>query len=193
MFIYRSLQIFQHVSFCLLQALDPLVDAFQLVRHVHQVLFLGFVLHHLPQLRVEEPRLLQGLLFCPDVLCLLELLSHLPILLFPGHLLEIFLLSSILRLLSLKPHHVLVCSLKLQGLNSLPLRLAIICLCSQCSCLSLLSIKSLLQLSYLILFDSRLSLCTASRLLDLLQELLLFLCQVVDPANHLLFILVGLS
>ena len=84
MLVYGSLQIFQHVRLCLLQALDPLVDTFQLISHVHQALFFGLILHHLPQLRVEEPCLLQGPLFGPDVLCLLELLRHLPILLFPS-------------------------------------------------------------------------------------------------------------
>ena len=193
MLVYRSLQIFQHVRLRLLQALDPLVDTFQLICHLHQALFFGFVLHHLPQLRVEEPRLLQGPLFGPDVLCLLELLRHLPVLLLPGKLLELFPLPALLRLLSLKPHHVLVCTLKLQGLGALPLRLAVVCLRPQVSRLLLLGIQPLLQLSNLLFLDLRLSLRIASRLLDLLEELLLLLRQIVDSADHLLFILVGLG
>ena len=141
---------------------------------------------------MEEPRLLQGPLFCPDVLCLLELLCHLSILLLPGKLLEVFPFLALLRFLSLEPHHVLVCGLELQGLSALPLRLAVVCLRSQVRRLLPLGIQPLLQLSYLVFLDLGLSLCGTSRLLDLLEEFLLFLRQIVDSADHFLFILVGL-
>ena len=84
---------------------------------------------------MEESGLLQLPLFRPDVLSLLELLSHIPILLSPSHHLHLLSLLLLLLAQGFKFDHAFVGRLQLDGLRPLSLRFAILRLLSKLRCL----------------------------------------------------------
>ena len=142
---------------------------------------------------MEEPRLLHGLLLRSDVFCLLELLSHFSVLLLPCLPQNFVSLLLIVLFLLFKFYHVLVCSFQLQSLRPFPHCLARICLWPQFFSLLLFNVEPVLQLSNLVFLDVSLSFRLAPCLLDLFQEFLLFLGEIIDPADHFLFVVVGLG
>ena len=110
-----------------------MIDLFKLVCDLHKIFLLVLVFDHLLELSVEESCLLQLPLFRPYVLCLLEPLSHLPILLSSDNHLHLFSFLLLLLTLGFKFDHVFIGRLQFDRLCSFSLRFAILGLLSEFS------------------------------------------------------------